>query len=109
MAVVRGRAEVLAHDPTHRERYELVVSRAFGAPAVTAECGAGFVAVGGRLVVSEPPERSERWPPGALEPLGLGPARPCRETASFVVLRKEAPTPAVFPRRAGMPAKRPLF
>ena len=40
----------------HREHFEVVTARSFAGPAVTAEIAAGFVAVGGVLVVSEPPD-----------------------------------------------------
>jgi len=69
---VEGRAEALAHDPQHREQYDLVTARSFGSPPVTAECAAGFVAVGGRLAVSEPPDSAgDRWDEHALAELGL--------------------------------------
>ncbi|MGZ4710399.1 MAG: RsmG family class I SAM-dependent methyltransferase, partial [Acidimicrobiales bacterium] len=58
VTVVRGRAEEVAHDPAHRGRFDLVVARSFGKPAVTAECAAGFLVVGGMLVVSEPPSEA---------------------------------------------------
>ena len=40
----------------------VVTARIFGSPAVTAECAAPFLEVGGRLLVSEPPSTSHRWP-----------------------------------------------
>ena len=62
--------------------FDLVVARAFGRPAVTAECAVGLPRAGGRLVVSEPPEGAsgtrERWPEDGLGELGFGPAVPLR-------------------------------
>src|SRR6266508_923171 len=55
LRAVAGRAEELARDPELRSASDLVVARAFGPPPATAECGAGFLREGGRLVVSEPP------------------------------------------------------
>lgn len=55
VAVVRQRAEEAGRSPTWRGGFDLVVARSFGPPAVTAECAAPFLRVGGRLVVSEPP------------------------------------------------------
>jgi 16S rRNA (guanine527-N7)-methyltransferase len=110
---VRGRAEELGRDHRYREAFGLVVARSFGRPAVTAECGAGFVAPGGRLVVSEPPdagERSVRWPQDRLPVLSLGPARAVeRNGAHFVELRKTSRVDERYPRRTGIPAKRPLW
>ncbi len=111
--VVRERAEVLGHDPAFREHFEVVTARAFAAPAVTAECSAPLLEVGGRLVVSEPPEPDpHRWPADALESLGLGPARRVDDPdvpATVVVLEKRGETPEAYPRRTGVPAKRPLW
>ncbi len=53
--VLRERAEVAGRDPGCRGRFDVVVSRSFGPPAVTAECAAPFLRVGGVLVASGPP------------------------------------------------------
>ena len=109
-----ARAEVAARDPGLREQFDLVVARAFGPPAVVAECAAAFLRLGGRLAVSEPPEAAgeapgPRWSAGTSlleEALGL---RLGAVVNSIQVLEKVAPTPANRPRRVGVPTKRPLF
>ena len=67
--VVVARAEDAARDPNRRGHSDLVVARAFGRPAVTAECAVGFLRAGGRLAVSEPPgaDPATRWPTPELE------------------------------------------
>jgi 16S rRNA (guanine527-N7)-methyltransferase len=109
--VVHGRAEVVGRHPTHRGRYQLVTARGFGPAAVTAECAAPFLRMGGRLTVSEPPGAAgERWPGEGLARLGLTIARVvAAEGAGFAVLEQVAPCPPAYPRREGIPAKRPLF
>jgi 16S rRNA (guanine527-N7)-methyltransferase len=104
------RAEELAHDPSRRETFDLVTARSFAAPPVTAEIGAGFVAVGGILVVSEPPESEDRWPEPELARLGLGRAvvRVARD-AHFACMSKVGPAPERVPRRRGRAAKQPLW
>ncbi|MGH9178846.1 MAG: RsmG family class I SAM-dependent methyltransferase [Acidimicrobiales bacterium] len=111
VVVAQTRAEDAGRDTQWRGRADLVVARSFGPPAVTAECAAPLLAVGGRLVVSEPPEgTAERWPPEALATLGLRPTGRVEQAFSrFQVLRQEEPCPEAFPRRVGTPAKRPLF
>jgi 16S rRNA (guanine527-N7)-methyltransferase len=109
--VWRGRAEVLAHDPALREHLPLVVARSFASPPVTAELAAGFLEVGGLLLVSEPPEPDpHRWSEEGLRSLGLGPASRGREAGSALVrIRKIGPMPDTRPRRTGIPGKRPLW
>ena len=112
VTVMQARAETAAHDPTLRGAVALAVARGAGGPSVTAECAAGFLAVGGRLIVSEPPESTgTRWPAEPLATLGLGAARVQESRAGYryAVLRQEAACPATFPRRVGVPSKRPLF
>jgi 16S rRNA (guanine527-N7)-methyltransferase len=106
--VAEGRAEVLARGPL-RGSAAAVLARSFAAPAPTAECAAPLLAAGGRLVVSEPPDGGDRWPAAGLELLGL--ARGPRTTTApqVQVLLQARPCPDRFPRREGMPAKRPLF
>jgi 16S rRNA (guanine527-N7)-methyltransferase len=105
------RAEVLGREPGLRERFPVVVARSFGPPAVTAELAAGFLATGGLLVVSEPPEaEDDRWAPDGLARLGLGPAvRERHGGFAVVVISKTEPLSERFPRRTGVPGKRPLW
>jgi 16S rRNA (guanine527-N7)-methyltransferase len=105
-----GRAEVAGRAPAFRATFDLVVARSFGPPAVTAECGAPFLAVGGTLVVAEPPGGSpDRWPASPLAALGLVVGSSVTSPSAFQVLHQERPCPERYPRRTGVPAKRPLF
>jgi 16S rRNA (guanine527-N7)-methyltransferase len=111
VSVAAGRAEVLGRTGL-RGGFELVVARAFGPPAVVAECGAPFLGEDGLLVVSEPPGADgSRWDhPTALAELGIT-AEPLRTTGghAFQPLRATGPCPDRYPRRTGVPSKRPLF
>jgi 16S rRNA (guanine527-N7)-methyltransferase len=109
--VVAGRAEALGRDAISREKFEVATARSFAGPAVTAEIAAGLVAVGGVLVVSEPPEPDpERWPAPRLLEIGFGPADAVLHGgAHYVVLAKVAASPDRFPRAVGRPGKRPLW
>jgi 16S rRNA (guanine527-N7)-methyltransferase len=109
VTVVWRRAEDLGRDPGHRDRYDAVVARSFGAPAVTAECASPLLRPGGVLVVSEPPEgREARWPADGLARLGLTTAGTL-ERPALASFSKAGPTPEQFPRRVGIPSKRPLW
>lgn len=107
VVVDHRRAELAGRDPARRAAMALVVARSFGPPPVVAECAAPLLMVGGRLVVSEPPETTERWPAEGLAALGLEPDP--LDTADFVRFRQAVPCPDRYPRRDGVPAKRPLF
>lgn len=109
--VLEGRAEVLGHEAGLRERFPLVVARGFGPAAATAECGSAFVAVGGRLSVSEPPAgAAARWPAEGLHGLGLRmDAEVVQPAGSFVILRKHAPLPRAIPRQRNLPQRKPLW
>lgn len=111
VVVARARAEEAGRDPDWRGRADLVVARSFGPPAVTAECAAPLLEVGGRLIVSEPPdEGASRWPAEHLKQLGLRPAGRFEQAfCRFQILRQETACPEDFPRRVGVPEKRPLF
>jgi 16S rRNA (guanine527-N7)-methyltransferase len=120
--VVCGRAEVLARDAELRGHFALVVARSFGAPAVTAECGVGFLEAGGHLVVTEPPRAAdgcggdqrdsggERWPETGLAELGLRLVGEIRSGSSGAALLELGGTvDERWPRRDGIPTKRPLW
>lgn len=88
-----------------------MVARLFGPSAVTAECAAPLLETGGVLIVSEPPtEAVGRWSSSGLAELGLAWVTVVAgEAGRFAVLRQVEPCPERFPRRTGIPAKRPLF
>jgi 16S rRNA (guanine527-N7)-methyltransferase len=133
VTVVHLRAEICGRDPLYRGSFDGVVVRSFGAPAVVAECAAPFLRVGGWLIVSEPPseegldalnadsgvdqsevwrsmvEPSGRWPADKLAQLGLDPEESVRTEFGYQILRQALPCPDRFPRRNGIPTKRPLF
>lgn len=108
--VLHGRAEELGRDGALRGRFEAVAARSFAGPATTAECARPFLSPGGHLVVAEPPEGGEgRWS-GDLQALALvdiGETR--RGGFAFRLLEAVGPCPERFPRRTGVPAKRPVF
>ena len=105
---VHGRAEELARDPGWRATADVVVARSFGPPAVTAECAAPFVRIGGSVLVTEPPDGPDRWSIEGLRALGL-------ERGTSTVdppvqeLRAVAAPEDRFPRQPGVARRRPLW
>ncbi len=118
--VVAVRAEEAGRSKL-RGTMDVVVARGFGPPAVTAECGAPFLKVGGRLIVSEPPagaasrdrwaqiSNRSRWDATALALLGLEQGHFAAGPPAIQSLLQGQPCPDRYPRRTGVPAKRPLF
>jgi 16S rRNA (guanine527-N7)-methyltransferase len=112
VSVAPGRAETLARTSELEASFELVTARSFGPPAVVAECAARLLAPRGVLMVSEPPDAERtaaRWPDEGLAMLALGPAVPSKASRHLVVIERAGPCPSRFPRRVGIPSKRPLF
>lgn len=117
VAVVHGRAEELAHDPGHREAYRLALARAVAPLRVLVELALPFLETGGFLAAPKGSgaEQEVRDAANALavcggrvdliEPLDLSGPGP---VPTLVLVRKVAPTSGRYPRRAGIPGKRPL-
>ena len=110
-SVITGRVEEIAKVEELVEAFDLVTARSFGPPAVTAECGAQFLKIGGVMIVSEPPDDnvSDRWDDKGLAALGLISEGRERHEAAYQVLKKVEGTPLEYPRSVGTPRKRPLF
>ncbi len=109
---VGARAEDAARDPELRGRFALVLARGFGPPAVTAECAVAFLTEGTHLAVSEPPDTdpSTRWPTDALTQLGFAPPEILTgEGTTIARLTLTTEVADTWPRRPGIPTKRPLW
>jgi 16S rRNA (guanine527-N7)-methyltransferase len=114
--VICERAELVARS-SYRHQAELVTARSFGPPAATAECAAPLLALGGLLLVTDPPEGPDqpvRWPHKGLAELGLelGDHQIVATDAgpvSFSKIFAVAECAERYPRRVGAPFKRPLF
>ena len=115
--VLTGRAETLAHDVRLRERFDVVASRAVAKLPVLAELTLPFCRVGG-LVVAQKARRAEQEIEDAVPAIAeLGGNLPAVTPVTvpesdvrrlLVTIDKRAPTPSRYPRRPGIPSKRPL-
>ena len=112
-----GRSEELGHDATLREAFDMVVSRGVAALRVLAEYTLPFCRVGGQVVLQkkgdvkqELAEATHAWDElgGGLIDVRPVPPDVLEGERVLVVVEKVAPTPDKYPRRAGVPAKRPL-
>jgi 16S rRNA (guanine527-N7)-methyltransferase len=108
--VAPGRAEELGHRPALREQFDRAISRAAARPEVLLELALPFVRTGGDLVAQVSPLDPLLLEPAARR-LGGGTPRlehPDASGRALMVVPKLAATPSRFPRRIGLPGRKPL-
>ncbi len=115
--VLTARAEDVAHRPGYREGFDAVLGRALAPLAVMAELALPLARSGGRAIAQKKGDFSSEVATAARA-IGLmgGRVLEIREVAApgleghrLIVVEKVSPTPEGYPRRAGMPAKRPIM
>ncbi len=115
--VVTGRAEEVAHRTDYRERFDMVFSRAVAPLATLAELALPFSRIGGDFIAQKKGDITVELAGAeeAIRRLGgrLREVRPVElaelaDERKLVVISKVARTPEAYPRRTGIPAKRPL-
>ena len=115
--VINARAEEAAHLPRYREQFDLVVSRGVAALPELAELTLPFAMVGGTVISAKglSGEREIAESEWAASELGAAPAirqvvdSPGSSPPDLLVYwLKIAPSPDRYPRRTGVPHKRPL-
>ncbi len=113
---IQARAEDLGRDPAYREEYAVAVARAVANLATLLEYALPFVRQGGVFIAQKGVDVDDeiRQAQRALDVLG-GRVRasvpvqlPGLEPRHLIVVEKIAATPAAYPRRAGVPARKPL-
>ena len=111
-----GRAEDLAQDKAFRAQFDLVTARAVARMQVLSELTIPYLKVGGKLLAlkaSNAPEELDEAK-NALNLLfskvqdNLSYALPNGDPRFITVVEKKKETPNKYPRKAGMPNKRPL-
>ena len=115
VTALHSRAEDLARKKEHREHYDLVVSRAVARLAALAEYCIPYVNHNGRFVSYKSDRAAEEIAEAEKAIRILGGTLEKTETfelngtgRSLVVIRKIKKTPAVYPRKAGLPSKSPI-
>jgi 16S rRNA (guanine527-N7)-methyltransferase len=112
--IVAMRAEEAGHDPRLREAFDVAVARALAPMPVLAELCLGLVRVGGRLLAQKTEAEDPRAAAHAIEVMGGELAAvhespsAARRAGTVVVIHKVRPTPPAYPRRAGIPNRKPL-
>lgn len=116
--VIQERAETVGQMPAHRQQYDWAVARAVAVMPVLVEYLLPLVRVGGTMLAmkgeSAPAETQQaehaiRILGGHLRKLTPITLPGVVEERYLVAVDKVASTPDAYPRRAGIPAKRPLL
>ena len=115
--VIQDRAEVIGQQPRFRERYDWAVARAVANMPVLMELLLPLVRLGGKALAmkgksapaeTQSAERAIQFLGGRLQRVQPVTLPGVAEQRYLVVVEKIAATPSAYPRRAGMPAKKPL-
>src|SRR5205814_2696131 len=112
--VLAMRAEDVGHDARYRESFDVAVARALAPLPTLVELSLPLVRIGGKLLAQKTDkeevgaaERALRLLGGSLDAVSPAPST-ARATGTVVVISKTAATPAIYPRRPGVPARKPL-
>jgi 16S rRNA (guanine527-N7)-methyltransferase len=117
VTILTARTEEVGQQSTHREQYDVAVARAVSALPTLAEYTLPLVKVGGRVIVQKGqlPAGEVKRAANALEILGgrirhilLVTVPGLDAERHLLVIDKHKPTPQQYPRRPGLPAKKPI-
>ena len=113
VCTVCDRAERLGHGEHFREQFDAVTARAFAKFPALLEMALPFLKISGRLIVFRGPESESAdfaliklWGARLLQKKKC--MLPSGEQRTVWVLQKVKPTDKKFPRKVGLPKKRPL-
>lgn len=115
--VVNMRAEEAGQDPAHREQYDVALARAVARLPVLVEYLLPLLKVGGRMVAMKGESAAQEVSAAgeSLRQLGgemrrLIPVElpEVADTHYLVLIEKVAASPARYPRRPGIPSRKPL-
>lgn len=117
VTVINARAEEVGQDHRHREQYDVALARALAGMPTLAELTLPLARVGGMVIAQKGEDPADEVDAAhtAIVTLGgqVGEITPVvvpglEGARHLVVLKKVSPSPSKYPRRPGMPAKRPL-
>jgi 16S rRNA (guanine527-N7)-methyltransferase len=112
--VIARRAEEAGRDARLRESFDLAVARALAPTPVLVELCLPLVRVGGRLLAQKTDKEEVAAAVRAIELLGgsldalVAAPSSARRSGTVMIVSKVKPTPAAYPRRPGVPGRKPL-
>jgi 16S rRNA (guanine527-N7)-methyltransferase len=114
-SVLESRAETAGQDPRWRERFDITVSRAVAALPELLEYMLPLTRPGGRALCWKGRKAQEELTAARPAAQKLGDARltllpfGAEQDSCLIIADKQGPTPAQYPRRNGIPHKRPIL
>ncbi len=115
--IVVGRAEEIAHRPPYRQQFALALSRAVASCATLAELALPFCRIGGKFIAQKKGEISQEINNAAKAIATLGgkldqvkkiEVEELGDERYLVIVDKIYSTPEKYPRRSGVPKRRPI-
>lgn len=114
--VIRQRVETLGRTSSHRDGYDVCTSRAVASMRILLEYGVPLIKIGGLLMLWKGSRYQTEIDEAKTAMQLLGGKLDAVHTYSLVhpedralvVVQKAGPTPPQYPRKIGIPAKRPL-
>ncbi len=115
--MITARAEDLGQNPLYREKFDWAVARAVASMPVLAEYLLPLVRIGGAILAQkgesahaevQSAEKAIRILGGTLRKIASVTLPGIAEERFLVIMDKKAATPPQYPRRAGLPQKKPL-
>ena len=115
--IVVGRAEEVAHDAQYREQFNIVLSRAVAPLPTLVELALPFCAIGGSFIAQKKGALDQEISKATRAIILLGgnlrevkriDLEEFTDERYLIIIDKIAPTPDRYPRRPGIPKKRPI-
>ncbi len=116
--IVVGRAEEVAHLSEYRERFDIVLSRAVAPLPTLAELTLPFCNIGGSFIAQKKGRvdleisratKAINTLGGNLREVKRVDMEEFTDERQLIIIDKVSVTPSQYPRRPGMPAKRPIL
>jgi 16S rRNA (guanine527-N7)-methyltransferase len=113
ISTINMRAELFGRESLYRGSFQFIITRSLARPATTVELCSPLIQPGGYLIVSldrHSMALSRLWPDEGLEKFGM--AKDYEMTVgeySYLAITQASVCPDIYPRRMGVPSKKPVW
>ena len=118
LEIVGGRAEEIAHLAQYREKFDLVLSLGVAPLSTLVELTLPFTTIGGSFIAQKKgaveleisqASRAVNLMGGKLREVKRIEIEEFTDKRQLIIIDKVSPTPQQYPRRSGIPVKRPIL